>query len=149
MQNFIQEFRETSIVSKKPGLLSEKQKTLTIFKYHRVQYFLLRFCTYFLLNNVYKKMFGIFFNFVQILSYLEVFKMTLFLKRFFYIFVHNSRPKQNQKNPKYSFVDIAQQKTCAKFQQKILNSTVLLEHSSQFKVFQTKDLVSRKQQSFI
>ena len=55
--------RETSIILKKPGFLFEKLKTLTSSNYHRIQLFLLKFCTHFLLNNVYKSMFGICFMF--------------------------------------------------------------------------------------
>ena len=53
--------RQTSIILKKPGFLFEKLKTLTSSNYHRIQFFLLKFCTHFLLNNVYKSMFGICF----------------------------------------------------------------------------------------
>ena len=42
----------------------------------------------------------------------------------FYTFINNSRSKQNQTNPTHAFVDITKQKTCAKFQQKILNMEV-------------------------
>ena len=42
----------------------------------------------------------------------------------FLIFVNKSRSKQNKKNPEHIFVDIDKQETCAKFQQKILNSRV-------------------------
>ena len=48
-------------ISDKPGYLSEKLKTLTSSNLHKVLYFLLKFCTSFLLNNVYKRMCGIFF----------------------------------------------------------------------------------------
>ena len=40
-------------------------------------------------------------------------------------FINNSRSKQNKKNPKHPFVDIGKTETCAKFQQKILNSMVV------------------------
>ena len=43
----------------------------------------------------------------------------------FYIFINNSRSKENKKNPEHPFLDIIKQKTCAKFQQKILNSMVV------------------------
>ena len=36
----------------------------------------------------------------------------------FYIFINNSRSKQNLKNPEHTLVDIIKQKSCAKFQQK-------------------------------
>ena len=39
MLNPIQKFRQSSIVFEKPGLLSEKLKTLTSSNYHTVQYF--------------------------------------------------------------------------------------------------------------
>ena len=54
MQNPIPKLRQTSIISKKPGFLSEKLKTLRKFNYHRVSYFLLKLCTRFLLSNVYE-----------------------------------------------------------------------------------------------
>ena len=55
MQNPIQNFMQSSIVSDKPGILSEKLKTLTSCNYHRVEYFLLKFCTCFILTNIYKQ----------------------------------------------------------------------------------------------
>ena len=39
MKNPIPELRQTSIISKKPGFLSEKLETLTSSNYHRVEYF--------------------------------------------------------------------------------------------------------------
>ena len=43
----------------------------------------------------------------------------------FSIFPNKSRPKQNKNSSKHSFVDIGKWETCAKFQQKILNSKVV------------------------
>ena len=43
----------------------------------------------------------------------------------FYIFVNNSRSKQNLKNPTYPFVDIIKYEMRVKFQQKILKSVVV------------------------
>ena len=40
-------------------------------------------------------------------------------------FINNSRSKQDKRNPTHPFVDIRKTETCAKFQQKILNSTVV------------------------
>ena len=40
-------------------------------------------------------------------------------------FINNSRSTQNKKNPEHSFVGISNTETCAKFQQKILNSLVV------------------------
>ena len=41
--------------------------------------------------------------------------------------------KQNKKNPEHPFVDIIKYKTCAKFQQKILNSMVVGARSQFFR----------------
>ena len=68
---------------------------------------------------------GVFFNFVQILNYLQKSKRPGFYTLIFYIVINNSRSKQNKKNPKNLFVDIVKQETCAKFQQKILNFMVV------------------------
>ena len=59
MQNPIQKFRQSSIIFEKPGILSENLKTLTRSNYPRVQYFLLKLCTHFLITNVYKRLCGI------------------------------------------------------------------------------------------
>ena len=40
-------------------------------------------------------------------------------------FINNSRSKQNFKNPTHAFADIRKTETCAKFQQKIVNSAVV------------------------
>ena len=40
-------------------------------------------------------------------------------------FINNSRSNQNKRNPTHPFVDIGKTETCAKFQQKILISTVV------------------------
>ena len=66
----IQKFSQSSIVFEKPVSLSEKLKTLR--SSNRVQYFLLKLRTHFLLTNVYKSLFGIFF--------LDVDKAYLYIK---------------------------------------------------------------------
>ena len=43
MQNPIPKFRQGSIISEKPGYLSEKLKTLTSSNYDKVYYFWLKF----------------------------------------------------------------------------------------------------------
>ena len=68
MHNPIPKFSQSSIITEKPGKIEnfeqsekfEKLKTLTSSNYYRVYYFLLKFCTPLLLNNVYKRMFGVF-----------------------------------------------------------------------------------------
>ena len=54
MQNLTLKLRQTSIISTKPRFMSEKLEILTSFNYHTVWYFLLKFCTRFLLSNVCK-----------------------------------------------------------------------------------------------
>ena len=61
MQNAMQKFRQSSIIFEKPGILSKNLKTLTSFNYPTVQYFLLKLRTYFLLTNVYKKVWDFFY----------------------------------------------------------------------------------------
>ena len=60
MQNPITN-RQSSIVFRKPGILSENLKTLTSSNYSTVQYFLLKLRTRFLLTNVDKRVYEIFF----------------------------------------------------------------------------------------
>ena len=52
MQNLIPKYGHNSIILEKPGYLSKKPKALTSINYHRVGYFLLKFCTRFLLSDV-------------------------------------------------------------------------------------------------
>ena len=46
MQNPIQNFRQSSIVFKKPGILSENLKTLMSSNYPTVQYFFMKLCMF-------------------------------------------------------------------------------------------------------
>ena len=47
MQNLVQKSRQSSIVFEKPGILSEKLKTLTSSNYWRAEYFFAEiFCTF-------------------------------------------------------------------------------------------------------
>ena len=62
MQNPILKFRRSSIVFEKPGFLSENLKTLTSSNYPKVQYFLMKLRTRFLLTNVYKSIGWVFLS---------------------------------------------------------------------------------------
>ena len=77
-----------------------------------------------------------FFNFIQILSYLQKIK-TWFLLIRFCTFINNSKSKQNKENATHFFVDITKQRTCVKFQQKILKSIVVGARQS-FQFFRQK-----------
>ena len=61
----------------------------------------------------------------------------------FTLFLKNSKSKQNKKNPTHRFADIAKRKTCAKFQQKILNFMVVGAPQI-FQFFRQENLVSWK-----
>ena len=107
MQNAILKFRQSSCIFEKPDYLSEKLKTLTSSNYHRVHYFLLKFCTRFRLTNVYKRMCGIF----QTLFRSGVIDKPGFCEcietRYFFILENNSSSKQNKKNlTPHAFADI-------------------------------------------
>ena len=52
----------------------------------------------------------------------------------FLIFANNLRSKQNKRNPAHPFVDIDRQKTCAKFQEKVLGCRVV-EARQGFQIF--------------
>ena len=106
MQNPIQKFRQSSIVFEKLGILPENLKTLTSSNYPALQYFLLKLCTYFLLTIVYKSVCGIFLILFTSWVICKKLKIPGFYTLVFYIFINNSRSKQNKKNPTHAFVDI-------------------------------------------
>ena len=137
MQNPKQKFRQSSIVSEKPGILSENLKTLTSSNYPTVQYFLLKLPTRFLLTNVYKSVSGIFFILFGSSVICKNQNRSGFYTLVFYIVINNSRSKQTKKNPEHPFWDIIKWKTCAKFQQKNIKLYGSWS-SSQFSIFQTK-----------
>ena len=96
MENPIQKLKQNSVFEK-PGILSDNLKTLTSSSYPTVQYFLLKLCTHLLLTNVYKRVCGIFFYFIQILHYLQKLKKTWFLHSHFLHSINKSISKQNKK----------------------------------------------------
>ena len=132
MQNTIQKFRQNSIVFEKPGILSENLKTLTSSNYPTVQYFLLKLRTRFLLTNVYKRVCGIFLFYLDLELFAKIKKDLVSTHSFFTLLLITEDLNKIKKIP-HTLVDIAKQKTCAKFQQKILNSMVVgVRQSFQF-----------------
>ena len=113
MQNTILKFRQISCISEKPSYLPEKLKTLASSNLRRIQYFLVQFCKRCRLTNAYKRVLGIFFLFSQILSYLELFQQII------------QDLNKILKNPTPPCVDIGKQRTSAKFEVKLLKSTVV------------------------
>ena len=102
------------------------------------------FCTRFLPNNAYKRLFGISFILFRSRVINKNAKNKCIETMPFFIFANNSRSKQNEKNPEHCFADIVKKETCVKFYQKILNF-VVVGSLSKFLIFQKKNLVSRKQ----
>ena len=128
-------------------------KTLTSSNDHRVQYFLLKFCTRFLLSNVYKRVCGIFL----FCLYLECKKRVCrnqvcksvknecLETRSFLIFANNSRSKQIKKKKSHTpfcrhwYVGNVCKVSAKNIELKGSSS------SSKFSNFHKKYLVSRKQ----
>ena len=65
-------FRQSSVVFEKLGIFSRKLKTLTSSNCHGVEYFLLKFCTRFLLTIVYKRVFGTFLSGLDLESFAKI-----------------------------------------------------------------------------
>ena len=72
------------------------------------------------------------------MSYLKKFKKNWSLHTRLLHSHYKSRSKQNKKNPTHALIDITKQKTCAKFQQKILSPMVVGAGES-FKFFRQKN----------
>ena len=87
---------------------------------------MLKFCTRSVLTNVCKRVCGIFFLFCLELELFPKIKNCL-------VSTHSQKPDLSitqdlnkiLKNPTHPFVDISKTETCGKFQQKILNSTLV------------------------
>ena len=63
----------------------------------KFNFFFLKFCTDFLLSNVYKRVFRIFLFCLDLKSLIEIKKKRACRKWVFFIFANNSRYKQNKK----------------------------------------------------
>ena len=105
MRNSLYKFRQSSIVFEKPGLLSEKLKILMSSNSHRVHYFWLKLLTRFLLTTIYKKVVGSFLFCLDLDLFVKI-KKSGFYPFDFYIFIKNSRSKQDKENFEQAFVDI-------------------------------------------
>ena len=79
----MQKFRQSSVVFEKPGIQSENLKTLTISNYPKVQYFLLKLRTRFLLTNVYKRVCGIFLFYLDLELFAKIKKDLVSTHSFF------------------------------------------------------------------
>ena len=112
MQNPLLKFRQSSIISEKPGYLSGKLKIFTGSDYHRVSYFLLTFCTTFLLTSVCNTVLRAFY-------FVYIFRSSIYKPdfsenvetRFFFILANNSRSKQNETNLEHAFEHIGKEET--------------------------------------
>ena len=117
MQNSLLKFRKSSIISQKTGYLSVKLKTTIKFNIFCWNFAHVR--TYQNLQNGVQEFFNFFRSWV-------VDEPCFCETRPFLILANNfKRFKQNKKNPEHPFVAIGKWKTCAKRQQKLLNSMVV------------------------
>ena len=139
MQNPIKKNRQSSIAFEKHGILFENLENLTSSNYPRVQLFQLEFCTRFPLTSVFKTVFEIFVVFFRSSVISKILKRPGFYTLAFYIFINNSRSKQNQK----ILSKLLQALLNRKYQQKISKSVVVGAHQS-FQFFMTDYLVSQK-----
>ena len=121
MQNPIQKFRQSSIIFEKLGILKHWKlwRAPTTIEFNN-------FCWNFAhvpYLPISKRGCGIFLFGLQLELFAKIKK--------YLISIHSQRPvlliahDLNKKNPSHSFVDIRKMETCAKFQQKIVNSTVV------------------------
>ena len=103
MKSHIKKFRQSATAFEKRGILPKNFKTLTIFNYRWVEYFSLKFYTRFPHTNVYNMVFEIFLFCLDLELFAKITK-DLIPKhsetRFVYIFIDNSRSKQNKKQKK-------------------------------------------------
>ena len=108
MQNTTQNFRQCSIVSRKPGILSKNLKPFTSSNYPTVQCFLLKLCSRFLLTNVYKRVSGIFFISFKSWVICKNLKRAGFYKLGFYHHRHSPGifPEQSKSKSSYTQVVI-------------------------------------------
>ena len=106
MQNTIQQFRQSSIVFEKPGILSENLKTLTSSNNPAVQYFLLKLRTRFSLTIVYKRVCGIFLFYLDLELFAKIKKGLVSTHSFFTLLLITQDLNKIKKNPTHLFVDI-------------------------------------------
>ena len=106
MQNIIQSFRKSSMVVKKPGVLSENLKTLTSPNYATAQYFLIKLRTRFLLTNVYESMCGIFLFYLDLELFAKIKKDLVSTHTFFTLLLKTQDLNKFLKSPTHPFVDI-------------------------------------------
>ena len=108
MQNPTPNFRQSSVVFEKPGILSEKSKVLTSSNYHKLRYFLLKFAHFSRLLMYSKGCLGFFF--ILDLEFLQKLKKPgvpkLIETRFFTSLLTTEDQNKMKKNPDDPFVDI-------------------------------------------
>ena len=105
-------------------------KTLTSSNCPTVQYFFAETSHTFPTCQCLQKSVQDFFILFRSLVISKNLKRPGFYTLMFYIFINNSRFKQNKKNPEHPFVDIVKDKTRAKCQQKISKSMAFGVHQS-------------------
>ena len=106
MQNPAQKFRQSSIVFKKPGILSENFKTLTNSNYPIIQHILLKLRTHFLLTNVYRRVFEIFLFCLDLELFTKIKKDLVSTHSLFTFLLITQDLNKILKNPEHHFLEI-------------------------------------------
>ena len=104
MENSKKDFGQSSIAFEKPGILCEKLITTN---YHKIEYFLLKFCTHlpFYLPVSVKTCFLVLFRSYAIRKADDHPVSKHPQNQFFYVFIKNSRSNQNKNDLEHPFVD--------------------------------------------
>ena len=104
MQNIIQKFRQSSIVLKKPVILSENLKTLMSSNYPAVQYFLLKFAHVLYLPMSTKDCVGFFIFYLDLELFAKRIKDLVSIHSYFTLLLITQDLNKIKKIP-HSFVD--------------------------------------------
>ena len=136
MQNLKQKFRHGSTVFKKPGIVQKFEKFDKLHLSYSSIFFAETLHTSPTQQCLQKSVSDV-FHFVQILNYWQKLKKTWFLHSLFTLLLISQDLNKIKKIPRTLLQTLLRQKTCAKFQQKILNSMVVCACQS-FQFFRQK-----------
>ena len=115
MHNPLLKFRQSSIISEKPGYFSEELKTLTSYSYHRILYFLVTFCTRFLLTNAFKRLSGFFLFCLDLELLINLVSVSVQKLDLFLFWQITQDQKKTKKNPKHLLQTLAGRKRVRNF----------------------------------
>ena len=143
MQNTMQTFRQSSIVFEEPGIFVWKFENFEELQLSYSSIFFAETSHMFSTYHCQKKGFLVFFILFRSWVICKIIKRPGFYKLFFYIFIDNSRSKQNKKKFHTLFCRHYQVEIACKLSVKNIKIYGSWS-SSKFSTFQTKCLVSSK-----